>query len=154
MKLVSLAVLAANAIALVNAGNINWKDFDLPSQFMAGGAILNVNKQVNTSGAGGCAVAVAGCLGAALGFCICVAGPQSAVCTASALPGIIGSFFMTTFTQAVYECNQIPLVGITARDIRCTAAKSIRSVFPAPKFRAAPRRAKEDIENWRIFVAF
>ncbi|KAF9079185.1 hypothetical protein BGX23_004820 [Mortierella sp. AD031] len=124
MKLISLAVTAAHVIAIVNAAdNIPWRSLDTESQYNAGIAVLQANRQVSTQGVGGCAVAVAGCIGAVIGFCVCVAGPQAAVCAASPLAGIIGGFFATTFTAAIYECNDIPLRGHDAQQIRCKAAK-------------------------------
>ncbi|KAF9582154.1 hypothetical protein BGW38_000573 [Lunasporangiospora selenospora] len=123
MKLISLVVIAANAIAIANAGNISWKDLDTEGQYSAGVAILQANKQISTQGVGGCAITVAGCIGAALGSCFCVAGPQAAVCTTSGLPNILGGFFTSTFTSANYECNDIPLRGHDAKTIRCKAAK-------------------------------
>ncbi|KAK3848355.1 MAG: hypothetical protein J3R72DRAFT_974 [Linnemannia gamsii] len=147
MKLVPLAVIAAHAIAIVNAGNISWNNLDTESQYNAGIAALQANRQVSTQGAGGCAVAVAGCIGAVIGFCVCVAGPQAAVCAASPLSGIIGGFFMTTFTAAIYECNDIPLRGYDAQQIRCKAAK----VWKANKQNDIPGNAEMAKEYKKCF---
>lgn len=126
MKLPFILLYIVQALVCVNANSINWYEYSYDNGLSAGVVLADTNGLLLQLSKGGCAVAVVGAVGAALGFAICTLGPQAATCAVSSTPAWLAGFLTNAFTMAAYECGDLSkFQGMSSKDLRCKAAKII-----------------------------